>query len=156
MEERKTMSRVHRCDSVHIIALTRDNEILILREYRPFYGEYIWRIPSGRVDKENDAAEAAQRELREETSYKAKQLEHYCSAYCSESFDKQNHIFIARDLEQDPDPPPQDDDELIEVHILPLEDALEKILTSPVVDEPCAYALLRYAHEHPYSGVGRQ
>lgn len=141
----KKVARVHRCDSVHLLAFVGTDTLLLLREFRPFYGAYVWMLPSGRVDKERDAIEGAQRELQEETGHRADSIEHYCTCRHSESIDSANHVYIARGLS--PAPLPQDEDELIEVHELPLEQALDKVLTSPVVHTPSAYALLRYLHE---------
>ena len=144
---KKKLVRVHRCDSVHVLAFQKDSQILLLREFRPFYGKYVWMLPSGRVDKENDIEAGAQRELQEETGFRAKSLEHYCSTRHSESMDFTNHIFIAKDLVEDPRE--QDEDELIEVHAMPLKEAIEKVLQSPIVHTASAYALLRYTYEHP-------
>jgi len=144
---KKKLVRVHRCDSVHILAFDKDCNVLLLREFRPFYGKYIWMLPSGRVDKENDIETAAQRELQEETGFRSKSLTHYCTTQHSESMNFANHIFIAKDLTEDP--LKQDDHELIEVHAMPLEEAIEKVLSSPVIHTASAFALLRYTHEHP-------
>lgn len=141
----KKVARIERCDSVSIIAFADEKNILLLREYRPFYGEYIWMLPSGRVDKEKDIAVAAQRELQEETGFRSGKIKLYCSTNHSESLISSNHIFIARILT--PAPLPQDDDELIEVHTLSLDDALEKILSSKFVHTASAFALLRYLRE---------
>ncbi|MDA1209244.1 MAG: NUDIX hydrolase [bacterium] len=142
----KKVVRVERPDSAHIIAFTDSGNILVLREYRPYYGTYIWMLPSGRVDKEKDIEVAAQRELREETGYRAKELKEYCITHYSESVIAANHIFIARGLEKDP--LPQDDDEEMEVHELPIEEALNNILESEYVHTASAYALLRYMRDH--------
>lgn len=142
---KKKVARVHRADAVHILAFPKAGDILMLREYRPYYGEYLWMLPSGRADKEKDMTIAAQRELQEETGYRAEKLKYWCTTNHSESLVMDNHIFIAHDLVKDP--LPQDDDELIEVHVLPLEEALQKILTSPKVHTASAYALLRYLRD---------
>jgi ADP-ribose pyrophosphatase len=142
----KTALRVKRADTVHVIAETGRDTIIVIREFRPFYGEYIWMLPSGRADKENnDINVAAQRELQEETGYRAAHIEHLWTANHSETFICSNHIFLARDLTHDP--LPQDDDELIEVHELLIEEALDKVLQSPTVHLTSAYALLRYLRE---------
>src|SRR3989344_8511241 len=139
---KKKLVRVHRCDSVHILAFPEPSKILLLREFRPFYGKYVWMLPSGRVDKENDIEAGAQRELQEETGFRAKSLTHYCSTRHSESMEMTNHNFIAKKLLKDPRE--QDEDELIEVHEMTLEEAIEKVLQSPIVHTASAYALLRY------------
>jgi len=146
-KQKKKVVRVHRCDSVHILAFPTPSTILLLREFRPFYKTYIWMLPSGRVDKEHDIEAAAQRELQEETGFSAKSLERYCSTKHSESMDFTNHIFVAKDLVSDP--LEKDEDELMEVHEMSLEEAIEKVLGSAVVHTTSAYALLRYTREHP-------
>lgn len=130
---------------VHTLAFTEEKKVLMLREFRPYYGQYIWMVPSGRIDKEKDIFEAAQRELREETGFMAKKLDDWCDTNYSESVIATNHIFLASDLEKDP--LPQDDDEEIEVHELGIEEALENVLQSPYVHTVSAYALLSYIRE---------
>ena len=142
----KNVVRVKRPDAVHIMAFTDDDSILMLREYRPYYGTYIWMLPSGRVDKETDIDAAAQRELREETGFRAESIERYCVTHYSESVIAANDLYLARDLVDDP--LPQDDDEEIEVHAVSLKQALENVLQSEYVHTASAYALLRYLREH--------
>lgn len=141
----KTVARVYRADGAHIIAFKTPDTILMLREFRPFFGGYIWMLPSGKVDKETDIEAAAQRELQEETGYRADSIKHLWTVNYSESVGWQNHIFEARELH--PDPLPQDEDELIEVHEMSIEEALEKIHNSPKVHMTSAYALMRYLRE---------
>ena len=143
----KKIARVVRPDSVHIIAFASDTTILLLREYRPFFGTYIWMLPSGSADKEEtDMAVAAQRELQEETGFRAGELTLYCRTYHSESVIMSNHIYIAKKLSHAP--LSKDEDEMIEVHTLSLSDALEKVLASEYVHTASAYGLLRYCREH--------
>jgi len=138
--------RIHRIDNAaHVIAFKTPDTILMLRQFRPFYGEYLWELPGGKVDKTGDLEEGARRELREETGFDARSIEYFCSANFSDSIDITNHYFIARDVFESP--LPQDIDELIEVHELSLEEALQKVLSSPKTHLGSAYALLRYMKE---------
>ncbi len=141
----KNVSRVKRADAAHLLAFIESDKLLVLREYRPYYGEYLWMLPSGRIDKEHDVLVGAQRELQEETGYRALSLTPLFTANFSESIIMTNHFFLATDLV--PDPLPQDTDELIEVNILNPQIALQKILGSPKVHMSSAYGLLRYLHE---------
>lgn len=141
-----TTVRANTSDSASIIAFTKDGKILLLREYRPFWGCYVWMLPSGKVDKESDNVLAAQRELQEETGFRANRINKYFSADYAERIKFQTHIYIASDLEEDP--LPKDEDELIEVHEVQFQDAIDKVLGSPRVHMASAYALMRYAREH--------
>lgn len=138
-------TRAHFSDVVHIFAFNAKGELLVLREYRPFYQNYIWMLPSGLADKETDIPKAAQRELQEETGFKAHKLVFLWTGNIGEKFAQTNHFFLAKNLKTAP--LPQDPEELIEVHAMPIAKALEKVLSSPVVHMPSAYGLLRYLHE---------
>ena len=144
----KNVARVGRADSVHILAFPTNETILVLREYRPYYADHVWMLPGGRADKETDITIAAHRELQEETGFRANHLELSSTTNHSESLMMSNHIFIATDLIHDP--LKQDDDEMIEVHEFSLAEALDHILTSPIVHTPSAYALLRYMRENNF------
>lgn len=142
----KSIVRGYRSDTVHILAF-HEGKVLLLREYRPFDGAWVWMLPSGHVDKEHDPLEAAKRELREETGFRAKDITHYCSAKHSETFGSINHFYVANDLVHDP--LPQDDDELIEVHEVSLQESLDRILScGPNVRIPSAFLLMRYMKDH--------
>lgn len=141
----KKVARVNRADGVHIIACPSDDTVLVLKEFRPYYGTYIWSLPGGRADKEGHIGDAAQRELQEETGYKAEILEHLWTVNVSESLGMTNHIFIAQDLTKSS--LPQDADEMMEVYELSFVDALQRIESSPKVHLPSAYALRRYIDE---------
>ncbi len=141
----KRIARVYRCDTAHIIAITDAGNVLLIREFRPFFGGYVWMLPTGRVNKEPDPKTAALRELQEETGYRAGEITFLCKANHSEGFPSVNHVFVARHLTKDPLPP--DDTELIEVHEFPIPEAIEKVCSGPHVHMPSAYGLLRYARE---------
>ncbi|OIO52974.1 hypothetical protein AUJ46_06130 [Candidatus Peregrinibacteria bacterium CG1_02_54_53] len=142
----KTIARVRRCDTAHVIAITERGNVLLLREYRPFFGGYIWMLPTGRVNKEPDPKTAALRELQEETGYRAEEITFLCSGNHSEGFPTMNHIFVAGKLTHDP--LPQDETELIEVHECSVAEAIDKVCSESHVHMPSAYGLLRYAREN--------
>ncbi|TSC79665.1 MAG: ADP-ribose pyrophosphatase [Candidatus Peregrinibacteria bacterium Gr01-1014_25] len=142
----KTMARARRSDTVHILAVPAPGRMLLLREFRPHFGAYVWMLPSGKIDKEADPLQAAQRELREETGYRAETLEPYGTCHHAEGLIWTSYFFIARTLS--PDPLEQDAHELIEVHNLSLDEAIERVLSSSHVHTASAYALLRYAREN--------
>jgi ADP-ribose pyrophosphatase len=102
-------------------------------------------VPSGKVDKETDPYGAAQRELQEETGFKSKDLSPYFTSKYSERLQYTAHVYLAKDLIAEP--LPQDDTELIEVHELPLTEALEKVLKSDCTHTMSAFALLHYKHD---------
>ena len=58
-----------------VVALTDEQQVLIVRQYRPAVERYTLELPSGLVDPGETPAEAARRELLEETGYEAAVVE---------------------------------------------------------------------------------
>src|SRR4051812_21577949 len=65
----KTLNRAKRPHVAHVLPFKTEGSLLLLEEYRPFHGAWIWMLVSGLVDKENELVLGAHRELREETGY---------------------------------------------------------------------------------------
>jgi 8-oxo-dGTP pyrophosphatase MutT (NUDIX family) len=53
----------------NILALTKDREAVLVRQYRHGVGEVLLELPGGVVEDEEDPLEGARRELLEETGY---------------------------------------------------------------------------------------
>src|SRR5947209_9003869 len=62
-------------DYAAILAITGDQRIVAVRQYRPAVERYTIELPSGLVDPGESPAEAARRELLEETGYEASSVE---------------------------------------------------------------------------------
>lgn len=52
------------------VAITKDNQVILARQYRPGPDEITYDIPGGYVDQGEDPTVAMERELLEETGYK--------------------------------------------------------------------------------------
>jgi 8-oxo-dGTP pyrophosphatase MutT (NUDIX family) len=60
---------IHLADAVHVVALTPDDEVLLVRQFRAGSGRDSLEIPGGLVDPGEDPCRAGARELLEETGY---------------------------------------------------------------------------------------
>lgn len=68
---RKRFSLIECTDWVNVLALTAEREVVLIRQFRPGSGEVCLEIPGGMVDPGEAPAAAAERELFEETGFRA-------------------------------------------------------------------------------------
>ena len=123
-----------------IVPVWDDGSILMLNQYRHAVGGYIWEIPAGTLDPDEDELACAARELTEETGYEGRRLEKLgvitpLPAYSDERI----HLFMATGLakaEQN-----LDDDELLSVHRIPLGRAMQMITDGTIQDAKTIVAL---------------
>ncbi|MDD5055517.1 MAG: NUDIX hydrolase [Candidatus Peribacteraceae bacterium] len=135
-------ARARTFDTAYLIGVNGDRKILLLREYRPFFAKYIWKLPTGKIKAGEDPDVTAQRVLREETGFEAGLLTLLWSGQGTERLRAIDYFFLAEQLEASPLPP--DEDELMEIHFLPIEQAVDTLLRSDIVHTPSAYALMRF------------
>jgi len=60
---------IHLADAVHVVALTPDDEVLLVRQFRAGSHRDSLEIPGGLIDPGEDPCAAGARELLEETGY---------------------------------------------------------------------------------------
>ncbi|MCA9968560.1 MAG: NUDIX hydrolase [Anaerolineales bacterium] len=86
-------------DWINVIALTPAGQVVLIHQYRHGTEEVTLEIPGGMVDPEDgDPAEAARRELLEETGYAAAELRHIGSVTPNPAFlDNRCHTYLALD-----------------------------------------------------------
>ncbi len=101
-------------DASAVVALTSNNEIVLVRQYRHSVRDYIWEIPSGTSNNNEIPIQCAKRELQEETGYLARSWRSlgYMMPMPELTSVKIN-LFLARDIELTHQH--LDDDEIIEV-----------------------------------------
>ena len=128
---------------VCVAAITDNDEVLMVRQFRYPYSEVILEIPAGKRDSaDEDPFECGKRELREETGATASNFiplgELYPSpGYCGEII----WLYAASGLtfgEQD-----TDEDEFLEVEKIPLEKAVDMIMKGEIKDAKTQTALLK-------------
>jgi ADP-ribose pyrophosphatase len=133
-------------EAVATVALTDAGCVLLTRQYRHPVRRVIWDLPAGAMGPGEDPAEAACRELEEETGYRAGELIRL--AYFNQfpgSMDIGTHLFLAQGLTwvgQQLDP-----GEELEVVAMPFDQALALVLNGDVIDGALMLGLLLVAQK---------
>lgn len=128
--------------AVAVIALTPDQKIVMVKQYRKPLERTIVEIPAGKLEKNEDPQEAALRELEEETGYTAPSLRKVASFYTSPGFaDELIHIYIADKIELLETKKELDEDEFVELQLVSLEEAQQLVDSQEIFDAKTAYAV---------------
>lgn len=118
---------------VAIIAITSDNCLVLVKQYRKAAEDFLYEIPAGKLEVNEEPRETAIRELREETSYEANKLTYVSEFYTSPGYsDERIHLFLAEDLYQvkvDPEP-----GEFIEQTKINIDDLINMVHKGEIID----------------------
>lgn len=81
-----------------IVCLFENDDILLVQQYRHPFGGDVTELPAGKLDRGEDPLLCAQRELREETGYGARNWEKLTALYATPGFcNEVLHLFLARE-----------------------------------------------------------
>ncbi len=123
-----------------IVPIDDDGLIVLVQQYRCVKDGMIWEIPAGKLEKDEDPAICAARELEEETGYKAKQVRRVGSIYSAVGFsDEVVEIFVANGLEEGT--MNLDEDEYVNVKKFTLKDVIDMIINGEIKDSKTISAI---------------
>ena len=113
-------------DEIMVFALTKNQEVVLIRQYRHGAEKVILELPGGSVDDSESPLEAAKRELMEETGYTSDTwIEIGCGSPNPAIYRNKIHSFLA--VEAEPTGKRSSyDAEAVEVLLMPLDDVIEK------------------------------
>jgi ADP-ribose pyrophosphatase len=132
---------VEHSGAVVVIAQPAPDEIVLVRQNRHAIGEDTWEVCAGGIDKGETPEQAAVRELREETGYRARSVQRLWSAYSAPGFCNELLHFFHTDS-YDPGEPEPDAEEEIEVATFPLTRVREMIERDELRDAKTQIAVL--------------
>lgn len=116
-------------------------QVLMLRQYRYAAGGNLYEIPAGRLDEGEAPDECAIRELKEETGCTAEQFEPLTSILPTPGFcDEVIHLFMATGLTHGQHS--READEFVDLIVMRLSEALERIRTGEISDAKTIIGLL--------------
>ncbi len=134
--------------AVAALALDAEDRILMIRQYRHAVGRLLWEIPAGLRDVAGeDPWLTAQRELMEETGYRARDWRVLVDYYSSPGFSTERlRIFLARDLEAVPAAErhfvPRDEEAHLLLGWLSLDEAVRKVFAGELHNGPAVLAIM--------------
>lgn len=85
--------------AVAVLALTAENRVVLVRQFRKPCEQVLVEIPAGKLEQGEDPETCAKRELQEETGYQAKEWRHLHSMFTSPGFANECiHLYLAKGL----------------------------------------------------------
>ncbi|EIS6477864.1 NUDIX hydrolase [Staphylococcus pseudintermedius] len=135
--------------AVAICALTPDQQVILVKQYRKALEQELLEIPAGKLEPGEDRKSAAMRELEEETGYKAKKLTLIGEVYGTPGFSNEKiSVYFADNLVEGK--VNLDEDEFVEKVLYSLDDVKKAVEARTIEDAKTFIAfqhlLLHYNH----------
>jgi len=132
---------VRHAGSVVVLPHLPDGRIVLVRQFRYATGKSLWELVAGGIESGETPAQAARRELLEETGYRARSVKLLFSFYSSPGFlSERMHLVEASGLVASKAQP--EDDERIEVGQFTLVQIRDKIQSKKIEDGKTLVGLL--------------
>ena len=118
---------------VGVVAVTDDNKIILVKQYRKPLEKAIYEIPAGKLDPDEEVEVCGRRELLEETGATAENFEYLGYMYPSPGFtDEVTHIYLATDLSFGETNP--DEDEFLDIEFFDIDEVKKMIMDNEICD----------------------
>jgi len=139
--KRSTREVVEHPGAVAIVAITDQKELVLVRQFRTATGEIVLEIPAGVPGKGEKGEKAASRELEEETGFKAGQVKKIWGGYASPGYSTEIlNYYLATELKKTSQK--TDEDEFVEVEILPVTRCLDMLKHGQINDNKTIVGIL--------------
>lgn len=128
--------------AVCVVAVTEDNMVYLVKQYRYPFKRIMTEVPAGKIDKDENPLDAAHRELEEEIGMKAQEMI-YMGEFCPSCafLTEVIHMYIAKGLT--PSKQNLDEDEFLNIEKLPLSEVCNKILNGEIKDGKTIASILK-------------
>lgn len=129
--------------AVAIIAITPENKLILVEQYRKALERSLVEIPAGKLEPGEAPEYTAMRELEEETGYTAEKFIKIQTFATSPGFaDEVVHLFAAEGLSKATNGAVLDDDEFVELMEVTIEEAEKMVVDERIYDAKTAFAVL--------------
>lgn len=135
---------VEHSGGVCVAAITDEDELFFVRQYRYPYGRVLLELPAGKLEKGEDPLEAGKRELQEECGVTAEEIismgtVYPTVAYCSEVI----HLYAAKNLKKTQQN--LDEGEFLSVERIRISDAADMVMKGEISDSKTVALVLKVA-----------
>ena len=128
--------------AVCVIPVTKDMEVVTVRQYRYAFEQIMLEIPAGKLEPNENPLEAVKRELEEESGVVAGKIEFLGEIFTTVAiFDEKIHLYLATELEFKNAHP--DEDEFLEVENIPLAKLYDMVMNGEIKDAKTQIAILK-------------
>jgi 8-oxo-dGTP pyrophosphatase MutT (NUDIX family) len=119
---------------VNVVAVTPDDHLVLVRQYRHGLGAVHFELPAGVTEPgELDLEQAARRELLEETGYGGGRWRPLCALSANPGLQTNlTHCFVAEGVQRVA-PPAPDTSEDLRVHLMPIEAAADMMTGAEMI-----------------------
>lgn len=125
-----------------ILAITKDNQILMVKQFRPGPKKILYELPGGYVEEGESGISAVERELLEETGYKAKVQ--YIGECLDDAYSTMRRFcYVATDCVKVTEPK-QTKTEQVELKLLTLKEFRELLRSGQMTDVEVGYLALDF------------
>jgi 8-oxo-dGTP pyrophosphatase MutT (NUDIX family) len=115
------------------VVFTAPARIVLLKQYRHATGLWLWEIPAGKLDPGESPAECIEREIEEETGYRARSIESLGVIVPAPAYtDERIWIYSATNMEKGT--MALGADEELEVHEVEFDEALAMVARGDIID----------------------
>lgn len=127
--------------AVAIVAMTEDNKIVLVKQYRKAIEKELYELPAGKIEIGEDPLDCAMRELKEETGYSTDSLKLIYKYYPTPGFSNQMvFIYLAKNLI--PGKNHLQEDEALEVYEMDMQEVYNMVLNNEICDSKTVIGLL--------------
>jgi ADP-ribose pyrophosphatase len=128
--------------AVGIAAFTKDNKMILTKQYRHPFGKVVLDLPGGGVEEGETLLEAAQREFEEETGFTSNKLEAIGKYSPGPNTQIVVDIFFTRDTKLKGK---FNEEEIVKVELMDFKTVLKKVLEGECFDSALVIAVLLVA-----------
>ena len=127
-----------------VLPITDEGKVVLVKQYRYPFEKFLYELPAGKLEKNEDPLKCASRELQEETGYTTSNITKLGSIYTTPGFcSEELHIYLAENLT--PGNHNREEGEYgMEIHEIEMKEVTEMILDGRIKDSKTIVGIAYY------------